>query len=91
MLASWEEGEVKLGIKVFPGDTANIPGVLNMKWDLTGKRRGKVEGDPLFMKATEVQHSLHRPMQRWIRLLQKQGLVMVCQSSASWVQKAERH
>lgn len=51
------------------------------------ERKGRE--DPLFMKGTGVQLSFHRPMQRWIRLLQKQGLVMVCQTSASWVQKAE--
>lgn len=48
-----------------------------------------MEGDPLFMNATVAQHSLHRPTQRWIRLLQKQGLVVACQSSASCVQKTE--
>jgi len=49
-----------------------------------------MEGDPLFTKATVVQYILHRPMQHRVRLLQKQELVMECQSSALWVQKAER-
>lgn len=73
-----------------PRETANIPDMPNTKRDnITGKRRRKVERDPLFMKATVVQDRLHRPMQRRVRLLQKQGLVTARQSSAYAEQKRE--
>lgn len=64
--------------QINPRDAENVPDVPNMKWDLTGRRRGKVEGDPLFMKAIAVQHSLRRPTWRWIRLLHKHKKLMAC-------------